>query len=242
MRVRLLAAVVGLAGLSTALIGVAPAGAGPSGGQDAFCKGVVDVSLLFNKIEEEPTTKQQRKLDGYFGTIEENAPAELADPVSVAVDATRSGNFEDPGVEEAVTTVDLWVADNCGYEVVDVTATEYEFEGIPSSLSTGVTLFRFTNEGAELHELAVARIKGDESLAEILELPDREQESKIQFVTHGFAAQGQTSIAYAKLGKTGTYGAVCFLPVGATTEEAIETTEGPPHVAEGMTAEFEVEK
>jgi hypothetical protein len=242
MRVRLLAAVVGLAGLSTALIGVAPAGAGPSGDQDAFCTGVVDLSLLFNRVEEEPTPKQQRKIDRRLGTIGDNAPAELTDPVRVAVDATRSGNFEDPAVETAITTVDTWVADNCGYEVIDVTATEYQFEGIPETIEAGTTLFRFTNEGAELHELAVARIKGDESLEEILELPEREQESKVQLITHGFAAPGQTGVAYAQLSKAGTYGAVCFIPVGATTEEAIETTEGPPHVMEGMFAEFEVEK
>lgn len=240
MRVRLLAAVVGLVGLSTALVGVAPAAAGPSGDQDTFCKGVVDLSLLFNSIDEEPTAKQQRKIDRLIGQIEDNAPPALVEPVSVATEAVRTGNFDDPAVEEAISTVDIWVADNCGYEVIDVTAREYQFEGIPETVEAGTTLFRFTNEGAELHELSVARIKGDESLEEILELPERQQESKVQFVTHGFAAQGQTSVAYAKLGKAGTYGAVCFIPVGATTEEAVETTDGPPHVMEGMFAEFEV--
>jgi Asp-tRNA(Asn)/Glu-tRNA(Gln) amidotransferase A subunit family amidase len=241
MRVRVPAAVVGLVGLATAFMGVVPAGAGPSGDQDAFCKGVVDISLLFNKIEEEPTAKQQQKIGQYLETIQQNAPAELAEPVGVAATAVESGNFEDPAVEEAITTIDTWVADNCGYEVVDVTATEYAFDGIPETLDTGVVLFRFTNEGAELHELGVARIKGDESVEEILELPEREQEDKVQFVTHGFAAQGQTSVAYAKL-KAGTYGAVCFLPVGSTTEEAIETADGAPHHAEGMYAQFEATK
>jgi hypothetical protein len=242
MRVRVPAAVVGLTGLATAFMGVVPAGAGPSGDQETFCQSVVDVSLVFNRVEDEPTPKQQRKIERLLGDIEENAPAELAEPVSVATEGVQSGNFDDPAVGEAVNTVDSWVADNCGYQVVDVTAADYTFEGIPESLETGVTLFRFTNEGAELHEMAVARIKGDESLEEILQLPEDEQDSKVQFVTHGFAAQGETSFAYAKLGKAGTYGAVCFLPVGSTTEEAIESAEGPPHVMEGMSAEFEVTK
>jgi hypothetical protein len=238
----MLAAVVGLAGLSTALMGAIPAGAGPSGDQDAFCKGVVDISLLFNKIEEEPTPKQQEKIGGYLDTIQENAPAELAEPVGVAATAVESGNFEDPAVADAINTIDIWVADNCGYEVVDVTATEYQFEGIPESLDTGVTLFRFTNEGAELHEIGIARIKGDESVEEILELPEEEADSKVTFVGANFAAQGETTILYTKLKKAGTYGAVCFLPVGSTSEEAIETADGPPHFVEGMFAEFEVEK
>lgn len=242
MRVRMLAAVVGLAGLSTALMGAIPAGAGPSGDQDAFCKGVVDISLLFNKIEEEPTPKQQEKIGGYLDTIQENAPAELAEPVGVAATAVESGNFEDPAVADAINTIDIWVADNCGYEVVDVTATEYQFEGIPESLDTGVTLFRFTNEGAELHEIGIARIKGDESVEEILELPEEEADSKVTFVGANFAAQGETTILYTKLKKAGTYGAVCFLPVGSTSEEAAETADGPPHFVEGMFAEFEVEK
>jgi hypothetical protein len=238
----MLAAVVGLAGLSTALMGAIPAGAGPSGDQDAFCKGVVDISLLFNKIEEEPTPKQQEKIGGYLDTIQENAPAELAEPVGVAATAVESGNFEDPAVADAINTIDIWVADNCGYEVVDVTATEYQFEGIPESLDTGVTLFRFTNEGAELHEIGIARIKGDESVEEILELPEEEADSKVTFVGANFAAQGETTILYTKLKKAGTYGAVCFLPVGSTSEEAAETADGPPHFVEGMFAEFEVEK
>jgi hypothetical protein len=238
----MLAAVVGLAGLSTALMGAIPAGAGPSGDQDAFCKGVVDISLLFNKLEEEPTPKQQEKIGGYLDTIQENAPAELAEPVGVAATAVESGNFEDPAVADAINTIDIWVADNCGYEVVDVTATEYQFEGIPESLDTGVTLFRFTNEGAELHEIGIARIKGDESVEEILELPEEEADSKVTFVGANFAAQGETTILYTKLKKAGTYGAVCFLPVGSTSEEAAETADGPPHFVEGMFAEFEVEK
>jgi len=242
MRVRMLAAVVGLAGLSTALMGAIPAGAGPSGDQDAFCKGVVDISLLFNTIEDEPTAKQQEKIAGHLETIEQNAPAEVADQVQTAVTGVREGNFEAPDVTAAVTAVDEWVAENCGYEVVDVTAADFSFEGIPESLDTGVTIFRFTNEGVELHEIGIARIKGDESVEEILELPEEEADSKVTFVGANFAAQGETTILYTKLKKAGTYGAVCFLPVGSTTEEAIETADGPPHFVEGMFAEFEVEK
>jgi hypothetical protein len=39
---------------------------------------------------------------------------------------------------------------------------------------------------------------------------------------------------------------VCFLPVGSTTEEALEETSQDPnvhsHATEGMVAEFEVER
>ncbi|MGH8982318.1 MAG: hypothetical protein ACRDY6_00370 [Acidimicrobiia bacterium] len=242
MRVRMLVAVAGLVGLSTALMGATPAGAGPSGDEETFCEAVVDISVLFNRVEEEPTPKQQRKIDRLLGQIEENTPSELAQPVSVAAEAVRTGNFDDPAVQEAISTIDTWVADNCGYEVVDVTATEYQFEGIPEALEAGTTLFRFTNEGAELHDIGIARIKGDESIEEILALPEEEAQEKAPLVAFGFATQGQTSIVYTKLTKAGTYGAACFVPVGATSPETAETAEGPPHFMEGMTAEFEVTK
>jgi len=241
MRVRMLVAVAGLAGLSTALMGVTPAGAGPSGDEETFCESVVDISVLFSRIEDEPTPKQQRKIDRLLGQIEENAPSELAEPVSVAVESVRTENFDDPALQ-AMSTIDTWVADNCGYEVVDVTATEYQFEGIPETFEAGTTLFRLTNEGAELHDIGIARIKGDESVEEILALPEEEAQEKAPAVAFGFAEQGQTSIVYAKLTKAGTYGVACFVPVGATSPEAAETADGPPHHAEGMTAEFEVTK
>ncbi|MGH9050071.1 MAG: hypothetical protein ACRDY4_10110 [Acidimicrobiia bacterium] len=242
MRVRLLAAVVGLAGASTALMGVVPAGAGPSGDQGTFCEGVVDVSLLFNKIEEEPTPKQQDKITGYLDTIEQNAPDEVAEPVGVAVAGVREGNFDDPAVGAAIVAVDQWVADNCGYQVVDVTGRDYEFEGIPRSLETGITLFKFTNEGAELHEIALARIKGDESVHELLELPEEEAEGKVQPLGSAFASPGQSDFAYVNLKKAGNYAAVCFIPVGSTDEAAAESAEGPPHAVEGMATDFTVKK
>jgi hypothetical protein len=242
MRVRLFGTLVGLVGLSTALMGVVPAGAGASGSDKTFCKAVVKISLFFNTIEEEPSEKQLARIEELLEPVEENAPADIAEAVDTAVAGVRSGDFESDEVGEAGNTVDQWVVDNCGYEVVQVTARDYEFEGIPETLKTGTVLFEFTNEGAELHEIGVVRIKGDESVEEVLELPEDEAEGKIQEVGFGFAAPGETSVAYLKLKKPGTYGAACFIPVGSTSFEEAETADGPPHFTEGMFAEFEVEK
>jgi hypothetical protein len=52
---------------------------------------------------------------------------------------------------------------------------------------------------------------------------------------------GATSFLYTELKKPGRYAAVCFLPVGSTDQQALETADGPPHASEGMVAEFEVE-
>ena len=243
MRVRMLVAVAGLVCLSTALMGVTPAGAGSSGGKNTFCKGVVDVSLLFNQIEgDQPSSAQQKKITRLLEKIERNAPAELAAQVGVAVAGTRAGNFEDPAVGAAIVAIDQWVADNCGYPVVQVTGRDYAFEGIPKSVKSGITLFRFANAGAEVHEVTISRIKGKESLHDLLALPEREAERKVQFLGGAFASQGQIDFAYVNLDRPGRYAAVCFLPVGSTDEAATETANGAPHATEGMATEFKVTK
>lgn len=236
---------------ATAALGVPVAGAQEEGNQSdagtqdavqtdpAFCKAMTDITIFFTRLDGQPTKKQQRKINRLLDAVERNAPAELTEPVTTAVEGTRAGNDDSPEVDEALGTINQFVADNCGYPVYDVTGREYEFTGVPSTVDTGVNLFRFTNEGAELHEMAILRIKGDESIEELLELPERQAEKKIQFMGGTFAEQNGTGIAYVDFKKPGRYAAVCFIPVGTVDPEA-EPPEGPPHAAEGMVAEFEV--
>jgi len=237
--------------VATAAIGVPVAGAqeegnqADSGTQDAvrtdpaFCKAITDITIFFTTLDGQPTKKQQRRINRLLDGVEQTAPAELTEPVTTAVEGTRAGDDDSPEVQEALNAINQFVADRCGYPVYDVTGREYEFTGVPASVDTGVNLFRFTNEGAELHEIAILRIKGDESIEELLELPEREANKKIQFMGGTFAEQNGTGIAYVDLKKPGRYAAICFIPVGTIDPEA-EPPEGPPHAAEGMVTEFEV--
>jgi hypothetical protein len=238
----MLATSVTLAIGATTMAMATPAVAQGGGDQEAFCKSVADISLVFNTIEDQPSKKQQRKLARLADRVESNAPSELNAPVTTAVEAVRSGNFDDPAVFEAIGTVDQWVVDNCGYAVHPVTAVEYEFQGMPSSVDTGINLFDFDNQGAEIHEIVIVRIKGDETAEELLDLPEKQVEKKVEFIAATGAAQGETSVVYADLKRPGRYAAVCFVPVGATSEEAAQDAEGPPHAVEGMVTEFEVER
>ncbi len=210
--------------------------------QETFCEAVTGTSLLFNQIEGEPTKKQQKQLTKLTDQIEQNAPTEVADAAATVVEGVRTGDVENPTVFAAIGTIDQWVADNCGYPVHDVTGRDFEFVGMPETVDTGINVFRFTNEGAELHEMLISRIKGDETMQELLDLPQKQAEKKLEFLGATFAEQGATSYLYVDLKKSGRHGAVCFLPVGSTDPEAAEHAEGPPHAVEGMTAEFEVEK
>ena len=237
--VRLMTVAVAMA---TSLGLALPTASAQSSDESTFCEAVVDISLLFNAVDEEPTPKQEKQIGALLEKIEGGAPSELAEQASAAAEGVRTQAFEDPAFSEAVNSIDQWVADNCGYSVVPVTARDYEFEGVPETVEPGIVMFELTNEGAELHEMVIARIKGKESVEELLELPEKKADKKIVFAGATFASQGETTYAYADIKKPGRYGVVCFLPVGSVDEASAESADGPPHAAEGMFAEFEVNK
>jgi hypothetical protein len=240
-------------------VGVIPAGAGPASGVEEFCQAVADASILLNEAPDEDASKKRRetfanKIKKLVSQAEQNAPPELASQVSTAATVLRelleTGEHptEDPAAQAAFTAVHEYVFANCGYQAVDVTGLEYEFQGIPETLETGITMFRFTNPGAEVHELAIGRLKGDNSAEDVAEEPPAEAEENVRFVAHGLVPPGQTRFVAARL-KAGDYAALCFIPVGTTDPETLEEEEGEhggenaePHAAEGMFAGFTVEK
>jgi hypothetical protein len=126
------------------------------------------------------------------------------------------------------------VHDQCGAQQQAVTAVDYAFEGVPDELDAGLTSFAFTNEGGEEHEMVLFRRADgvEESLDELLALPDDEAMSKVQMAGVTFASPGDTSYLAADL-EPGTYFLVCFIPVGGGEE-------GEPHFMHGMKAELTV--
>jgi hypothetical protein len=48
-----------------------------------------------------------------------------------------------------------------------VTGTEYTFQGVPKTAQQGPLAIKFTNGGAEVHELGIARIKQKGMYAEV---------------------------------------------------------------------------
>jgi len=223
-------------------LSVATAGAQ---GEDTeqFCDANWKISSVFSTIPEEPTDAQIEKIDAKLAPLlddaEASAPAEIEPQVTAAVAALRNGiaaAFEDPSIPENGRAIDAWAYDNCDYQTVDVTGTEYEFSGIPKKLEPGRTMFRFTNEGAEIHELSFGRIKTKTPLKKLL-ADEKRAEKEVEQLSGTFAVQDETAYAYVNL-KKGRHAAVCFVPVGSTDPDT--EVEGPPHVAEGMFKEFQV--
>jgi hypothetical protein len=242
----------------------APADAEPaddSGSDDvaAYCEAslafetVPDPEIDFETASEEEVVTGLKAyavdvLQPAMADIVATAPDELADEAdrfSAIVDdiaATGDGSlFESPEAAEISATAHAYDMVNCGWESVDVTATNYAFAGIPAELPAGVTSFNLGNEGEDLHELVLVR-KNDgvtQSAEELLALPEEEAMSLTTMVgTNAFAAPGEEDYTIADL-EPGDYVALCFVPVGATSTDG-PPPDGPPHAMEGMYAEFTV--
>ncbi len=231
-----------------------PAATGEGGDLEAFCRAVVDLAQLVaieGAIPEEDAppekiAKFERRLGKRFNRAERTAPPEIVNDVSFASELTFLDVRASPdalGIADPVQAIKHFVAEECGFKTVTVTAREYEFQGIPKALRTGTVVFELQNEGAEVHEMAFGRIKGDASLEALLELPEEERVRLDRIQALGLraeAAPGDSDVALVTFTRRGRYSVVDFVPVGTTSLGA--DADGPPHHDEGMFAEFTVKK
>lgn len=202
----------------------------------AFCDAFAEVNSAFQGEEPPPAAEGEALL----AELEETTPEEVAGPVETAVAAAREtldGDQEafDDAFFEAIAEIDGYRFDNCPTDAqVEVTAVEYAFEDAPESVPAGMVAFKMANEGEEEHEMILfARAEGEtRSFQELVELPEEESEDAVRFVGAAFAPPGADGVVLADL-EPGDYAMACFIPVGGTED-------GPPHVAEGMLAEFTV--
>ena len=149
--------------------------------------------------------------------------------------------------------------------VVQVTAVEYAFQGLPTSLPAGTQL-GFTNAGAEVHEMVLVRIADDttETLDELLAMDaqgrDPVAEGLVEMIGENgplFAAPGTTAEGTLLLEREGRYVVLCFIPQGLTDVSVLESLgpdtdpadmppevqaimANPPHFTLGMIQEFTV--
>jgi hypothetical protein len=232
-------------------------GGGGEGDLATYCDKTFEIETLgepevdFETASEEEVTAAVKEfaatMQPIAADIEANAPEEIEEDIALLVAAVdelaETGDFEtafDADVEAAGNRTHAFDVESCGWNVVDVTATNYKFEGIPDTLDAGPASFELSNEGTELHEVIVLRKKDDttESFDELLALPQEEAEQKVDFKGAAFGAPGEEGI-YAVVDLTpGEYMAICFIPVGSVDEET--PAQGPPHFTQGMKQEFSV--
>jgi plastocyanin len=137
---------------------------------------------------------------------------------------------------------------------ITVTGYEYAFGNLPVSVPAGTSL-AFTNTGAEVHELIVAR-KNDgvtESWDELIALPEEESLQKVTTLGPLFAAPGEPAtigigptgpgpMTAITLEQEGEYIALCAIPQGMTElpdfgAEAAATPDAPASPDAGASPE-----
>lgn len=223
-----------------------------------FCESYLDAEALLSTDPGEDPAAWGTEVTAALTAVQEAAPEELSGAVGTITDAVvpaiESGDaeqffaaMESEEVGEASQVVDSYLAEECGWDITQVTAREYEFEGDLEGLQTGINGLAFENDGNEFHEMVLFRFNDDttESIDELLALPEEEAQGKVTDAGGAFGAPGDADTLFVDL-DAGRYAIVCFLPVGATPDnmEALESgelDEAAPHFTQGMVREFTVE-
>jgi hypothetical protein len=243
-------------GVLVLMVGMVTAacGSGSSAEVSSFCGDYVEVRGLMGSgpDDADPMPWVEQLTEG-LESLQANAPSEISSAVTGISDAvlepvanldvdayfaaTESAEFQ-----EDSAVVSDFVGTECGFENVDITAIDYAFDADLDGIEAGTVAFDFSNEGTELHEMALIRINDDvtESVDELLALPEEEAQSKTTFMGVSFAEPGGGDTMYADL-DAGRYAVICFIPTGSTSMEDAETADGPPHFTQGMVREFTVE-
>ncbi len=119
---------------------------------------------------------------------------------------------------------------SAGSAQVEVTAVDFAFEGVPETLDAGEMTFALANEGAYLHEMAVARILDDTPLEEIARAGVANIDPASRRIIEAVEPGGTGEITVEL--ESGRYGYVCWLRDGTNAER---------HAERGMIGEFTVQ-
>lgn len=163
---------------------------------------------------------------------------------SAAEGAADSGNldeFDSASFVDATQGIHDYDLGACGWQQIDVAATEYAFSGLPATLLPGPVSFEISNQGAEYHEMVLVRKNAGvtQSAQELLALPDEEALNLVTFVNQGAADPGDIGYLVADL-SPGAYVVACFVPVGTASADAESNPDAEPHATRGMFGEFTV--
>ena len=231
--------------LAAAIVSPSVASAATGSATTKFCDANFNISLLFNQLTGDETPKQlkafAKKLSPHLTEAQKSAASEIKADVTSVVKALKtdpSALFTDDSVGEAGAAIDVWALENCDYEVVDVTAADYSFTGMPTTLPKGKVVVQMENTGAEPHVMVVVRKKTDATTEELLALPENQALKQLEEIGSVFAPAGESGTGYLELKKAGDYIALCPIPQGSHGDTQ---GSGPPHFVEGMVTDFTVE-
>lgn len=124
-----------------------------------------------------------------------------------------------------------------GVITINVSAVDYGYDWDKSEVGNGNIAFAMKNDGAETHQMVVAKVEDNFDVEAVIAVADTVDENTLppgveEFVGFGYASPGTTSntVFEAPL-EPGKYVFMCFVP----------DEHGKPHISHGMYSEFEVE-
>jgi len=142
---------------------------------------------------------------------------------------------------------------------ITVKAKDYAFEGLPSTMAVGSELALENTSAKEVHEMVVFRLPDTEkrSAKELASLPMADLQKALagaptMVLVAPPSKPGFNAVGDGTIGKPGRYIAICSIPTGADPNAymaaaaqskggPVSVPGGPPHMAEGMYAEFTVQ-
>jgi hypothetical protein len=109
-----------------------------------------------------------------------------------------------------------------GPHVVTVTARDFAFEA-PETVPAGLVTFRLVNQGPDLHHVALVRLEGGKTLADLAQHQGPPPAWAVDMGGPNAVVPGASSEATVFL-RPGSYALLCFVP----------TADGTPHLMMGM--------
>lgn len=229
-RIIVLATAVGLAtaGL-VALPGVAGA---QTGDLAAFCAARQEANAALTKAENKAVIQK----------VYDAAPAAAIPAITAIRDGfAKKGQkfFQSAAGAAALGQLDAFVFANCPGTQVDVTAIDYEFQGMPATLPAGQAQFKLTNGAPkEDHEMVVLKLNAEGEKVDpgkLVAMPQGKAQKLVdgQGTAFMYAPNGQVAYSPADL-TPGKYLYACFLPQGGKKN-------GEMHAKLGMYGTFTVQ-
>lgn len=208
---------------------------------DALLASFTDAGLMssFEVTREEAT----QFLPEFIGE-EQITPGELTidvsgDSATVEAPEFAFGNILEPSRTTLILQEGVWLLDGeediaaeipDGTTAVDVSLVEYEFDFDAGAITDGNVAFRLTNDGAEDHEMFLAKIPADLDIEAALQ-SEEEPEGTEDIGGTDVAAGESANLVFTEPLAQGRYAVLCFF----------ETEDGEPHALLGMWSEFTIE-
>ncbi len=166
--------------------------------------------------------------------------ADVARLLAVARDGASTGDsatFASPEAAAAGRNIDQYMLRECGYENIEVTATDTAYRGLPPTVGSGPVGITLANHGDDAHQVLLVRLRDDvtQPFTEILDLPPEQRMQMATAIGSVEAEPGETSTVFLRL-SPGRYGAADFLSQGTTSFST--PGSGAPHYILGLQGEF----